>query len=146
MSEVLSASDLGQVADLDASSTTSRGHTPQGDHEVVDTTQVELPSDAGSTAESVHDDESTGAKGENAVSPIAPSLVEENTPEPTAEAEVKPKPLATKPVASKVKPTMSVKPPTGKQNGGPTTPLVKRVRCDASYIYLQIDILFISRS
>lgn len=149
MSEVeqpLSASELDQVADLDGSepaSTTSRGHTPQGDHEAMVANQVEPPSNADSTTESVRGDDSAGMNGENVISPVVPSL-DENPTQPTSstESEVKPKPVASKPVATKTKPTMSVKPPAGKSNGGPPTPLVKRVRGDASDVPVPLTYIY----
>ncbi|KAF9462104.1 hypothetical protein BDZ94DRAFT_1166444 [Collybia nuda] len=78
--------------------------------------------------EIVRGNDSAGVGGGDTPSPVTPSLGEGPVqPMSASEAEPKPKSSPGKVVASKTKPTMSVKPPAGKTNGGPPTPLVKRI-------------------
>lgn len=124
MSEADSQADipvLEQVADHDAASEygdTSRGESPLGGHEGTDA--PEPPTDAVLTADSLEGSDTAGRTAANGAHSSTDQL-------DITDLEPKAKPDANKQAAVKSKPPMSVKPPTTKPNGGPSSPLVKRV-------------------
>lgn len=133
MSEVDSQILPSTPADRDAfSDTSSRAATPHGVHEALDPSPAEPLEDETSPEEAVSAD---GPVIENASGTIpiidtqADSMpaVQDSVDAP-AEGTVKEKTDKAKPIAiTKPKPSMSMKVPSSKSNGGPPTPLVKRV-------------------
>lgn len=114
---------VNQTSGSDPADTSSRVSTPQDGHEVSDSTQN------GPVGNEVASEDNVPGEGldKESVSGVTDSQLDdtpaavEPTTEEAADSKTPPAPI------NKGKPTMSVKPPAGKSNGGPPTPLVKRV-------------------
>ncbi|KAF5384927.1 hypothetical protein D9615_001404 [Tricholomella constricta] len=134
MSEVepqIAAPTLDEAADPDVALEFAEGSadtlcsvvSPQGDHEAGDEDEAEQPADAISNADSVAGDNTGPEIADGTLSLVVEQA--EGTPGITdapVEPEDKVEQASTKPKLS-----MSVKPTPGKLNGGPPTPLVKKI-------------------
>jgi hypothetical protein len=128
----ISVSD--KLAGQDVISGTDRSSplaTPHGEHEVTGLADTEPPTEGASAEDTLGDHEGNGTT--NGTLPITT----QSDAKPTVNVMVK-EDLSKAAAPSKPEIPMSVKPPVGKSNGGPTTPLVKRVststcRCEEPF-------------